>query len=128
MKTSIFAYNGFIGIASSEANEVFPPNPEDYNFAVALDDVEISQDAIDLFKKIEISEDKDDKRVGLSVKEENDTPTFAWNGGPNTYINPADSRAEFGSNFDLFTPAEDVKVDPEFIEFIDDMVASGKAN
>ena len=118
MKTKVFAYKGYVGILSSpEADLVAKPGNGNIGCVADAANVEFSQDAIDLLKKVKRSSD-DIGDVDV-FKAGDGVVVFGWLGGYMKAFKPEDVEGSSTYNPSLLVATENVEVPKGFIDFID---------
>jgi len=107
-KTMVFAYNGILGLLAGKTFVNDPTQPGTLGPVVALDQLEITQEALDLLKTIPKREDSVGDVMAWSTSADASLPpaiVFGWLGGPLHMLNPKGASADRDYDPDLLAPA-----------------------
>jgi hypothetical protein len=121
MRTKVFAYKGIVGIDSTYDTEGLindPLNQDQVGFMLDADYLDITQEAIDLLKTIQVVQDE---MASIAIfKAADDKVYFGWMGGCKLAIDPKKYKGDNSYDASLLTKVCKIIVPEEFKTFTDE--------
>ncbi len=120
-KVKVFSYKGFVGISSSPESEGIIAHPGNGNLGVVCNakDVEISEEALELLKKVK--KGNDDLGDIDVFKSSDGMIVFSWLGGYLRVLRPDSVEGSRDTNMGLLSSTPGVEPEKGFIDYIDSL-------
>lgn len=124
--TTVFCYNGFLCIDSDYSAKGIlnqPDAPGEIGFVIDANQILFTQEAIDILKNVHHTSSNLGDVDCYSINHTGNI-IFSWIGGPKRFFDMYDVNFKSArtANFNLLKPSKNVKIEPIFLQYIDNML------